>query len=143
MIQESKESNMRRVLACAVALAVVVTALSAGWAAEKCAKSPNLGKVRHVVIFKFKDGTPKAQIEQIEKGFRALPSKVPGVVDFEWGTNMSPEKLDQGFTHCFLVTFVDIKARDTYLPHPAHQAFVKTLKPYLEKAFVVDYVAKD
>lgn len=135
---------MRRVLVCGLlGLAIAVAAAVTGGAAGPACKNPNLGKVRHVVLFKFKEGTPRDQVAAIENGFRALPAKVPGAVDFEWGTNISPENLDQGFTHCFLVTFSDAQARDRYLPHPAHQAFVKTLKPHLEKALVVDYVAKD
>ena len=47
-----------------------------------------------------------------------LPSKVHQIIEFEWGTNISPENLDQGFTHCFLVTFNNAKDRDAYLPHP-------------------------
>ena len=99
--------------------------------------------LRHVVLFKWKEGTPPATTRAIEEGFRALPKGIAEIADFEWGTDVSPEGLSQGFTHCFLVTFRDAKARDAYLPHPAHQAFVALLKPHLEKALVVDYVAKD
>jgi len=102
-----------------------------------------VSRVRHVVLFKWKDGTPPATLRSIEDGFRALPGKIAGIADFEWGTDASPEGLSEGFTHCFLVTFRDEKARDAYLPHPAHQAFVDLLKPHLEKALVVDYVPRD
>jgi hypothetical protein len=135
---------MRRILACGL-MATLIAAMTvlSGSAAAPGGKNPNLGKVRHVVLLKFKNGTTQAQIAGVEDGFRALSSKVPGVVDFEWGTNMSPENLAQGFTHCFLVTFHDAAARDAYLPHPAHQAFVKILRPHLDKVFVIDYVAKN
>lgn len=99
--------------------------------------------IRHVVLFRWKDGTPPAAVRAIENGFGALPAKIPEIADFEWGTDVSPEGLSQGFTHCFLVTFRDAKGRDAYLPHPAHQAFVEILKPHLEKVLVLDYVAKD
>ncbi len=82
------------------------------------------------------------QIREIEQAFAALPSKIPAIADFEWGTNNSPEGLDQGFTHCFLVTFHDEKGRDKYLPHPAHQEFVQKLRPILDQAFVIDYWTK-
>jgi hypothetical protein len=114
-----------------------------GTAAEGGKKNPQLGKVRHVVLFKFKDGTTAQQQKLVEDGFRELPKKIHEVVDFEWGTNISPENLAQGFTHCFLVTFNDAKGRDAYLPHPAHQAFVQVLKPYLDKVLVIDFAAKD
>jgi len=101
-----------------------------------------IGKLRHVVLFKFKAEATPAQIKAAEDGFRALPSKFPGVRSFEWGTDVSPEKLSDGFTHCFLVTFDTEKARDAYLPHPAHKAYVESIKPILDKVLVVDYVAK-
>lgn len=127
----------------------VLAVASVGWmvnlsVAEKPAvKNPNLGKVRHVVLFKFKDGTTDAQVKEIEDAFRALPGKIPQIVDFEWGTNMSPENLSQGLTHCFFLTFNDAKARDAYLPHPAHKAFGQVLRPHLDKVTVIDYVAKN
>ncbi len=106
-------------------------------------RTADLGVLRHVVLFKWKDGTPPATVKAIEDSFRALPARVPGIQGFEWGTDVSPEKLAQGFTHCFLVTFPDAAARDAYLPHPAHQEFVELMKPHLDKVLVVDYVARD
>jgi hypothetical protein len=130
------------VLGMVVALAGLM-ASEQGAAAEGGQKHPQLGKVRHVVLFKFKEGTTAEQRKLVEDGFRELPQKIHEVVAFEWGTNISPENLAQGFTHCFLVTFNDVKGRDAYLPHPAHRAFVKVLKPYLDKALVIDFVAQD
>jgi hypothetical protein len=101
------------------------------------------GVLRHVVLFKFKDGTPADQVRLVERKFGELRSKIPGIIGYEWGTNVSPEKLDQGFTHCFFVSFADAAARDAYLPHPAHQDFVSVLVPHLDKVLVVDYVSRD
>lgn len=98
---------------------------------------------RHVVLLKFKDDAPAADVRKIEEEFRALKGKISQVQSLEWGTNISPEGLNQGFTHCFFVTFADEKARDAYLPHQAHQDFVKILRPALDKVLVVDYIAKD
>ncbi len=107
-----------------------------------CHQPTAQGKLRHVVLLKFKAEATPQQIKAIEEGFCALPAKTGGVRFFEWGTDVSPENLSDGFTHCFLVTFDDAKARDAYLPHPAHKAFVEVLKPVLDKVLVVDYVAK-
>jgi len=101
----------------------------------------NSKMLRHVVLFKFKDDSKPADIKKVEEAFRALPTKISQVKDFEWGTNNSPENLNQGFTHCFFVTFESEKDREVYLPHPAHQAFVEVLKPHLDKVLVVDYWA--
>jgi hypothetical protein len=99
--------------------------------------------LRHVVVFKFKDGTTAEDIKKVEDAFRALPSKIKEIRGFEFGTNNSPENLNLGFTHCFLVTFHSEKDRDVYLPHPAHLAFVEVLKPHLDKVFVIDYWSKN
>src|SRR5437868_2903726 len=100
------------------------------------------GMLRHVVLFKFKDGTSEADIQKVVAAFGELPKKVDTIVDFEWGTDTSPEKKAQGFTHCFFVTFRDAAGRDTYLPHPAHKAFGGIAGPHLDKVLVVDYQAK-
>ena len=87
--------------------------------------------LRHVVLFKFQESATDEDIRQIEAAFAALPGKIDSIVD-----------LEKGFTHCFLVTFADEAGRAQYLPHPAHQEFVKLLKPHLEDVTVVDYWAK-
>jgi hypothetical protein len=95
--------------------------------------------LRHVVLFKFKDTATPAQIKQIENAFRALPSQIPQVKSLEWGTNVSPEDLAQGFTHCFLLTFSSDKDRDAYLVAPAHKALGQLLTPHLDRVTVVDF----
>lgn len=97
---------------------------------------------RHVVFFKFKDSATPAQVQELEKAFIALAGKVDTVKAFEWGTNVSPEGLNDGFTHCFFVTFADKAGLEVYLPHPAHKEFVGQLKPILDKVCVLDYVAR-
>lgn len=96
-------------------------------------------KLRHVVLFQFKDGTPDANIRQIEHAFRALPAKIDAIREFEWGTDVSVEGKAAGFTHCFFVTFASAADRDAYLPHPEHTAFGALLRPHLENVLVVDY----
>jgi len=136
---------MRRVIVCGLLIALVGSLLVASsmTAAPNAKKKAGVGVLRHVVLFKFKDDSTEAQVKKIEDAFRQLPSKIPTIVDFEWGTNNSPEGLADGFTHCFFVTFKDDKGRAVYLPHPAHKALVDVLKPHLDKVLVIDYVAKD
>jgi len=106
--------------------------------AEKKAPEKTL---RHVVLFKWKEGTPEAKVREIEAAFRALPSKIKTIRDFEWGTNNSPEGLSQDFTHCFLVSFGSEADRAAYLPHPEHKAFIEVMKDHLDKVLVIDYWA--
>jgi hypothetical protein len=111
--------------------------VSAQTAMEK--NKPSL--LRHVVMFKFKDGANSEDIKKVEAAFLALPGKIKLIKDFEWGMNNSPEKMNQGLTHCFFLTFNSEKDRDAYLVHPAHTAFVEVLKPVFDKATVLDYWA--
>ncbi len=134
---------MKKLIACGLTLSVVLgLVLVAGGAKKPAEKDPDMGKLRHVVMFKFKDGTKAEDIKKVEDAFRALPSKIETIKDFEFGTNNSPEGHDQGFTHCFFLTFEDSAGRAVYLPHPAHKAFGRVLGPHLDKVLVVDYVAK-
>jgi quinol monooxygenase YgiN len=143
-----KEERNMPIPALALSLVVVLAgALAVGCAGpvpsgEACRPEPPKSVLRHVVLFKFKDGAPAEKVREIESRFGKLKTEIPGIIGYEWGTDVSPEKLAQGFTHCFLVTFPDAAARDAYLPHPAHQAFVAVLKPHLDKVLVVDYVSK-
>ena len=106
--------------------------------------SERINVYRHVVLFKFHENTSKETVGSIVKAFHALCAELPFVRDFEWGVNSSPENLNEGYTHCFLVTFGNAKDRDAYLPHPLHQAFCKThLDPNLEKVCVLDFTSND
>lgn len=98
---------------------------------------------RHVVLFKFKDDAPAAEIEKVEKAFTALKGKIDVIQSYEWGINESPEGLDDGFTHCFFVTFKNKEDLKKYLPHPAHKEFGAMLKGLIDKVLVVDFVPKE
>ena len=95
--------------------------------------------LRHVVLFNFKDSAMDKDVKEIEDAFHGLSKTIKEIKDFEWGKNNSPEGLDQGFTHCFVVTFKSEEDRDAYLPHPDHKKFVELLEPHLDKVLVVDY----
>lgn len=97
--------------------------------------------LRHVVLFKFKENASAAEIKSVEDAFRLLPSKINLIKGFEWGTNNSPEKLNEGLTHSFLLTFTSEKDRNDYLVHPAHKAFGALLTPFLDKVVVLDFWA--
>lgn len=95
--------------------------------------------LRHVVLFSFKETASAANIKEVEAAFSALPTKIKEIQAFEWGLNNSPEGLNKGFTHCYLLSFKNEAERDTYITHPDHVTFGTVLKPYLEDVLVVDY----
>ncbi|MDN5215622.1 Dabb family protein [Fulvivirgaceae bacterium BMA12] len=104
----------------------------------------NVPKVlRHVVSFKFKDDATPEQIGEAVLNFENLPTKIPEIMDFEWGINNSTEGHSKGFTHCFTLTFKDESTRDIYLKHKDHLAFVDKIGLLLADVFVMDYLTGD
>ena len=99
-------------------------------------------ELRHVVLFGWKAGADSNAINGVVAAFKALPVQITTIKSFEWGINNSPENLNQGLTHCFVLTFASEKDRDDYLVHPAHKAFTQLLPRVMEKVTVIDYWAQ-
>jgi hypothetical protein len=100
-------------------------------------------KIQHVVSFKFKSSAKPEDIKRVETDFAGLKRKIPQIKALQWGTNVSPENLNKGFTHCWILTFSSLADRDAYLVHPDHKEFGKNLGPVLEDVFVIDFVVKE
>ncbi|RDI56611.1 Dabb family protein [Flavobacterium glaciei] len=95
--------------------------------------------LRHVVMFGWKPVTDAAAIDKVVTAFGSLEHKIKLIKAYEWGINNSPENLNNGLTHCFVLTFKSEADRDAYLIHPDHKAFVAVLSPAPDKVTVVDY----
>lgn len=80
-----------------------------------------MAKIKHVVLLKFKPEITDAQVADAMGDLAAIQKKLPTLLDFTWGKNVSVEDLHKGFTHGFVMTFADAAARDEYLPHPDHE----------------------
>ena len=119
----------------------VATIVLSGCATTGMLDQPPDDAVRHVVVFKYTPDATDAQIQEVTDAFRDLQNQIPGIIGFEHGINNSPEGKNLDFTHVYLLTFEDEEARDTYLPHPRHEAFGQLLGRLgiLEDVFVVDY----
>ena len=118
----------------AILIALITTAIATNAAAAD--------RLDHVVCFKFKSSATPQDIAKVEQAFRALKQKIALIQTLEWGTNVSPEKRDKGFTHCFILSFKNDKDRDAYLVHPEHKAFGGLVGPLLDDVFVIDFWAK-
>jgi hypothetical protein len=101
-----------------------------------------LAKLQHVVSFKFKTTATPQDLQKVEAAFQASKGKIPQIVTLEWGTNVSKEKKDKGFTHCFILSFKSEEDLATYIGHPEHKAFGKIVGPVLDDVFVIDFWAK-
>ncbi len=98
-----------------------------------------MSKVKHIALFKFKEGTTEEQIDKVFEQLMDLSENVEGIEDYVSGPNNSPENMSQGYTHGYVMTFADTTARDAYLPHPEHESFKTNVAPMLESSVVLDF----
>ena len=98
-----------------------------------------MSKVKHIALFKFKEGISSEQIDKLFEELMDVSENIEGVEDYVSGANISPEGLNQGFTHGFVMTFKDVAARDAYLPNAEHERLKATLQPHVESMAVVDF----
>lgn len=96
-------------------------------------------QVFHVVLLRFKDGQ-EAIAPRLDAALAAL-QKLPGMVSYRGGAYSSPEGLNQGFTHGFIMTFTDAQARDRYLGHPEHEKVKAEFLPFVDKVVAFDFEA--
>jgi len=88
--------------------------------------------IHHLVVLKIKRDTKPAHVTRMFTELDGLKKKVPGLVSFAGGPYSSPEGLNQGYTHGFVMTFRDGPARDGYLTHPEHEKIKERILPLLE-----------
>jgi hypothetical protein len=86
----------------------------------------------HLVLFRFLRHLGAAAIDSLIDELRHLAQSTPGVSSFRVGAYDSPEGLNRGYTHGFVMTFMTEAARDAYLTHPDHLRVVDKLLPMLE-----------
>jgi len=88
--------------------------------------------ITHVVLLRIKKSAARAEIDRVFAELAGLREKIRGLLSFSGGAYSSPEGLDKGFTHGFVMTFSDVAARDAYLPHPEHEKVKKIVFDLLD-----------
>ena len=78
--------------------------------------------IRHIVLLRPKPDAAAAEIRAVLDGLARLGDRLPGMLAFAGGADVSPEGLQQGFGYGFTIDFADAAARDAYLVDPEHKA---------------------
>ena len=78
--------------------------------------------IGHIVLTKFKPGTTEEKISSIYDGLAGLTEKLPGAQNFTGGRSQSPENIERGYMHGFVIDFDSWDALKTYADNPEHQA---------------------
>ena len=95
--------------------------------------------VKHIALLQFKAETSASQIEECFKVIRGLKENISQVQDYQGGVYSSPEGLNQGFTHGFIMTFASVQDRDAYLVHPVHEQAKAAVLPHVANVIVFDF----
>lgn len=98
-------------------------------------------EIQHMVLFKFRPEVTPEKITELFNHLAQLQQLIPGITYFAGGPYSSPEGLNQGYTHGFLMTFESVHARDTYLPHPEHELVKTALSQCIDSVLVFDFEA--
>ncbi|GAY77042.1 stress responsive alpha-beta barrel [Sporolactobacillus inulinus] len=93
--------------------------------------------IEHIVLFKFRDETTKAQIEEGARKLRSLKQKLPYILDIQAGLNYSTR--GKGYAMALTVRLSSKADHERYTPSTEHQACVS----YLKEIGLVDSLAMD
>ncbi len=98
--------------------------------------------INHVVLVWFKQGTTKADIDEVIQETNKLPALIPQVKTMSLGRAIASDRkmVDDSFDLGIYLTFASQQDMQAYLRHPKHVAFVnKFVKPRLAKLLVYDF----
>ncbi|KAJ5178265.1 Dimeric alpha-beta barrel [Penicillium coprophilum] len=106
--------------------------------------------ITHIVLFQFKAGLAAEVIQDVCERMLALKdncvhptSQKPYIKSASGGKDNSPEGIQRGITHAFVMEFTSAADRDYYVKSdPTHLGFVKSLDGLIEKAQVIDFSDK-
>ena len=95
--------------------------------------------IRHYGMFRFHPEVTPPQIDECFAEMRGMVGIIPGLLAMEHGPYDSPEGMNDGFTHGFIMTFDSASSRNAYLPHPEHERVKQIVVPRLERVIVFDF----
>ncbi|GAA6179195.1 MULTISPECIES: Dabb family protein [unclassified Shimia] len=78
--------------------------------------------IRHIVLTKFKPETSEETIAGIYDGLSVLSETLPGARGFTGGRSQSPEQIERGYMHGFVIDFDSWDALKNYADNEEHKA---------------------
>lgn len=77
--------------------------------------------IRHIVLIRFLPSVSEAEIAYLFRELHQIRAKVPGLLDITAGKSESPEEMERGYMHGFVVDFAHWDALQAYQDHPDHK----------------------
>ncbi len=95
---------------------------------------------RHIILLKLKDETTEEQIEDIRRGFEAMPPQIPGMHFVGLAPNISEGPRAKRYNYVMTMDFDTYKAYRTYEDSDLHDRQVaEKLVPVVEHLMGADY----
>jgi hypothetical protein len=77
--------------------------------------------IHHIVLIRFQPSVSEAKIADLFSELHQIMGKVPGLLAITSGKSESPEQIERGYMHGFIVDFTDWTALQAYQDHPDHK----------------------
>lgn len=79
--------------------------------------------IRHIVLTRFAPETTEETISAIYDGLRSVSERLPGAGGFTGGRSQSPEQIERGYMHGFVIDFDSWDALQTYAEDEEHKGY--------------------
>ena len=94
--------------------------------------------IRHVVMFRWKEGVEDAQVQALLSAATTLPALIPQIVSYSFGTDLGTAA--PNFDFAVTAQFETLDDYIVYRDHPDHQAMVQTyVLPFIAERTAVQF----
>jgi hypothetical protein len=96
--------------------------------------------LRHVVLFKFKEGVEEEEITDLESSLAELPPAIPEILSYEFGRDVIHS--ERSYDLALVSTFRDLESLHRYQKHPDHQIVLRKVNNLCESVLAVDFLTE-
>ena len=95
-------------------------------------------RLRHVVLFRWKDDTTPEHIAAIEDALASLPALIPELIEYHFGRDAGLS--DGNWDFVVVADLASVEDWETYRDHPAHQAaIIERIRPHVAERAAVQH----
>ncbi|MBX2837371.1 MAG: Dabb family protein [Gammaproteobacteria bacterium] len=88
--------------------------------------------IRHIVLTKFKRDVSEDTISEIYDGLNRLVDQMDCASGFTGGRSKSPEQIERGYMHGFVIDFNSWESLQQYIDNKTHKQLGKSLVDHAE-----------
>ena len=95
-------------------------------------------KVRHVVLFRWIEGTTRDDVVALHEAIMELPQEIPEIMSYRGGADLS--LTDGTWDYALVADFASEEDYQTYAGHPRHRAAIdRYVSPIVDEVVRVQY----